>query len=143
MTSARTRSDPAATALSLVVDRGKAPPPDTLKPEARAYWVTIVNSLRANYFEESDLPLLAQYCRALAGADQARSQLEIGGPTAGRAASPWHTVLGREISAIGLLSARLRLCPQSRLDRLKSGNAARPEKAPTWAKDEGAARYGL
>ena len=96
------------------------------------HWIAIVNSLRADYFVESDLPLLKAYVGALAAADHSRAQLEAKGAVVDGKASAWNAVLERELRNVSTLATRLRLAPQSRLDRKVAGVHARPDAPPSW-----------
>ena len=47
-------------------------------------------------------------------------------------ASPWLTVQEKTVRALTALSARLRICPQSRFDRLVAGTKDRPKGPRPW-----------
>ena len=101
--------------------------PDGIPEAAVAFWRSIVSDLQPDYFLPSDLPLLSAYCRALAAHDHARSMLESEGPVRqdGKA-SAWLVIVEKEVRAVVALAARLRLAPQSRMDRTVAGKTARP-----------------
>lgn len=106
--------------------KGRPSAPAGLPDAAVDHWNAIVSSLDADYFVASDLPLLASYARALASHDHARSTLEERGYVDEKGkTSGWVTVLEKETRACVALSARLRLAPQSRMDRTKAGKAGR------------------
>jgi hypothetical protein len=67
------------------------------------------------------LPLLAQYAGAADLAEQAQRHLDQDGAVVNGKASAWLAVLEKSSRACVALSARLRVCPQSRFDRLVSG----------------------
>lgn len=105
--------------------RRRLTPPRPLGEGPSTIWAYIVNSVAFDHFRECDAPLLAEYCRAAHQADQAAVALAKGGPVSGGKPSPWLTVQEKSVRAMTALSARLRLCPQSRFDRLKAGTNSR------------------
>ena len=98
---------------SLLPERLKPPP--ELSELARDEFIRIVMAERADHFWASDLPLLVQYVEACALA--ARSVRIIAEDH--RALLVWKEACKQMIS----LSARLRICPQSR----QPNNPKRPE----------------
>lgn len=121
----RGRKSAAALAVAPIPRRNRPEPPDGLPATAAAYWRAIVSSLESDYFHASDLPLLRAYVVALAALDEARAALAEAGPVVGGKTSPWLTVAEKETRAVVALAARLRLAPQSRLDRTTAGPKAR------------------
>lgn len=119
-------------AASLAVPRpklgkGRPTPPAGLPEAAVDFWNTIVSTCEADFFNPAELPLLSAYCRALAAHDHARLKLEEEGPVrADGKSSAWLVVVEKETRAVVALAARLRLAPQSRLDRTTAGKRARP-----------------
>lgn len=93
--------------------------PREMSADAAAHWGAIVMDVNAGHFVKSDMPLLTAYCNALALAERAHHAIaqcpfdRYGLPTA------WHTILAEQVKAISMLAARLQLCPQERLDRMK------------------------
>src|SRR5215218_5162850 len=87
-------------------------------------WRELTRSVSADHFQPSDKPLLTEYARAISLADRAAEALEKGAVADGRP-SPWVNIQERAVRAIVALSARLRLAPQSRYDRLRAGVSAR------------------
>lgn len=121
----RGKKSAAALAVAPPPRRNRPKPPDGLPVTATEYWCAIVSSLASDYFHPSDLPLLRAYCVSLAALDEARSALAEGGPVVDGKTSPWLTVAEKEVRACVALAARLRLAPQSRLDRTVAGPKAR------------------
>ena len=135
--------NPTATVTAL---RQRPPAPEHLNDAAKSYWESIVASLAIDFFLDHDLILLSQYCRALAAADHARTQLEALGPINPKSGkvSPWVGICATETRSVHTFSVRLRLCAQSRIDRAAAGLKARPPAGPrSFEKTDGLARYGL
>ena len=83
----------------------------------------IVGSVSASHFRPTDGPLVEQYAQSIALARQAYSYLDSEGPILGGRANPWLVVLEKAHRSSVALSMRLRLSPQSRLDRKAVGAA--------------------
>jgi len=118
-------------ALSVLPTTGTAPridPPRNLTPAAAKAFRALVASVDAGHFTPADVPLLAEYARAVELADQAAQGLQDGPVVDGRV-SPWVTVQEKASRSLVALSARLRVCPQSRFDRLVAGRTARRGQA--------------
>lgn len=71
-----------SSAALAVIDRngalesiGRVPPPADLTHEQRLVWMRTVNAKPAEWFDDSHLPLLAQYCRHVATADMLTAQI--------------------------------------------------------------------
>jgi phage terminase small subunit len=93
-------------------------PPDTLSTLARDEFVRIVMAEKADHFRPSDLPLLVQYCEAAALAARAVQELQNDD-----AKASWLIRWEKACRTLTALSARLRLCPQSRIPN----NPTRPK----------------
>ena len=93
-------------------------PPDSLSAGARAEFLRIVMAEKADHFRPSDMPLLTQYCESAALA--ARATLELQREDA---PARWLTVWEKANRNMVALSARLRICPQSR----QPNNPTRPK----------------
>lgn len=106
------------------VSRRIKPPADLPEP-CRRIWVELVDSLPPDRFHTSDRPLLVLYCRALHQAELAFEALEQYGAAADDSVSPWQRVADSAVKQAATLATKLRLCPQSRLDRTVAGPAAR------------------
>jgi P27 family predicted phage terminase small subunit len=89
------------------------PPPD-LSDAEREIWAQLVGSLDLNHFAPSDLPLLVEYCTAVAQAREAARHLREEGPVVGARVSPWVPYQEKSVRAVLALATRLRLSPQSR-----------------------------
>src|SRR3954466_4394574 len=99
--------------------------PESLAEPIRAIWETLVDSLPPDRFHASDRPLLALYCRALHQASLAFDAIEEHGATSGDSINPSVRVADAAVKQAATLATKLRLCPQSRLDRKVAGPAAR------------------
>ena len=103
--------------------------PDRLKARKglsaplKALFEEIVAEVRPNHFVASDRVLLERYVEAITLAEGAQKHLEASGPVtdAGRV-SPWVTVQEKAHRSAVALAGKLRLCPQSRLDRKSVGS---------------------
>ena len=93
--------------------------------EVRQIFAELVKSVGPDHFARPDGVLLEQYCQAIALGRRAYAELETSGPVVDGRPSPWVPVLEKAHRSAVALAARLRLCPQSRFDRLKAGTAAR------------------
>jgi len=104
--------------------RARLAAPTALLPAERKIWTRLVQSVASDHFQECDRPLLTEYVRATHLANQAAEALQNGAVIDGKV-SPWVSVSEKLTRALVALSARLRLCPQSRYDRLKAGATSR------------------
>ncbi|HVI68042.1 MAG TPA: hypothetical protein VM910_36495 [Bradyrhizobium sp.] len=93
-------------------------PPESLSEAAKAEFIRIVMAEKADHFRKSDLSLLTQYCESAALAERAVRELQREDTRAGWLAK-WEKA-NRNLVA---LSARLRICPQSR----QPNNPKRPQ----------------
>ena len=94
------------------------------KPE-QTVWRRILAAVASDHFNQSDVVLLTEFCRAAALADRAAKEIEAHGPIYDERVSPWVTVQEKAQRALVALAGKLRLCPQSRFDRLKAGTNTR------------------
>ena len=94
-------------------------PPETLSEGARAEFIRIVTSERADHFKPSDMPLLVQYCEAAALAERSMRELQHDD-----AKATWLTRWEKACRTLTALSARLRICPQAR----QPNRPTRPER---------------
>ena len=99
--------------------------PESLSPSARAIFIQIINNVDPSHFTEVDLPLLEGYANSAALSTEAAHQLDISGAVIDGKASPWLGVAEKAHKQLVALSARLRICPQSRFDRLSAGANSR------------------
>jgi P27 family predicted phage terminase small subunit len=98
---------------------GPLAPPDDLDELERVQWLAIVNSLPADFFNPSDVSLLAAYCVARAIYVRASRELKAGTLTVpddkGRPhANPLAAIMTSQASSMAQLAGKLRLCPSSR-----------------------------
>jgi phage terminase small subunit len=94
-------------------------PPKYLPLEARHLWVDIVSSKPAGWFDPGNLPLLAQYCSVTAMARMLtleRNALPID-PQHDRQAARLERRILKTTATMCSLASRLRLTPQSTIDR--------------------------
>ena len=91
--------------------------------EVRAVFARIVSDAGAGHFRASDADLVEQYAASIVLARDAYAKLDEEGPVVAGRINPWQTVLEKANRASVALSMRLRLAPQSRMDRKKAGTA--------------------
>lgn len=102
--------------------------PEWLSRAGATIWSEIVNSLPADYFRASDLPLLASYCTSTAHYIEAAQTLERDGMflvnnRGTEYAHPANSVMLQHAASMAQLGTKLRLTPQARI--------AKGEKKPT------------
>jgi len=107
--------------------KGRLKPPVNLSEGAAAIFVQTVNAVDPDHFSPVDLPLVEQYAAAADLARQAQKHLDEDGAVIDGKASAWLAVLEKSNRSCVALSARLRVCPQSRFDRLVAGANSRPQ----------------
>lgn len=112
--------------LAVPISRPRLSPPEDMSEPARALWIEIVDSLKVDHFQPSDAPLLRAYVEALLLSQRANAELAANGPALDGKTSPWLALFGKASQTVTSLSARLRLCPQSRFSKDKAGNTYRP-----------------
>ena len=90
-------------------------PPDDLTGDARGLFVDTVLSVRAGHFENSDIPMLCIYCRAILLEKKASAGLANDGYVTdeGRP-SGWLPVYAHATRTVSTYSGKLRLGPTSR-----------------------------
>lgn len=99
------------------------PPPTGMPPAQRRYWTKTVRSFPADWFRDSDLPLVVELVRAHAMADSLAKRIETTNDL-----TDLKTLLqlrDGEARRAAALATKLRLPPQSRSDRHLAGAAAR------------------
>lgn len=110
--------------LAVPIGRPRLSPPKDMSAPARALWREIVDSLKVDHFRPSDAPLLRAYVEALLLSQRANAELAANGPALDGKTSPWLALFGKASQTVTSLSARLRLCPQSRFSKDKNTYAA-------------------
>jgi len=110
-----------------VTGAARISPPSTLSEPAKLVFTHTVNSVDPSHFTEVDLPLLEAYAQSAALATEAAQQIDAAGAVTDGKPSPWLGVSEKAIKQLVALSARLRICPQSRFDRLGAGANSRPQ----------------
>jgi phage terminase small subunit len=114
-------------------------PPATLSPAAKAVFVHIVANVDPSHFSKVDLPLVEAYANSAALATEAAQRIDADGAvSADGKLSPWLAVSEKAQKQLVALSARLRICPQSRFDRLGAGanSRAQPDGVKPWEWDK-------
>lgn len=107
--------------------KGRLKPPPTLPDSAIAIFEQVVSAVDPEHFSAVDLPLLEQYAVAADLAQQAQHHIEQNGAVVGGKLNSWMAVQEKSCRSMVALSARLRICPQSRFDRLVAGANSRPQ----------------
>jgi phage terminase small subunit len=118
---------PPPTKSSHLTNKPRLKPPATLSKGAAAVFVQTVAAVDPDHFSAVDLPLLEQYAAAADLACQAQTNLDLHGAVIDGKASAWLAVLEKASRSCVALAARLRVCPQSRFDRLTAGANSRPQ----------------
>ena len=104
--------------------------PGTLSDGARSIFERTVKAVDPDHFSAVDLPLLAEYANAAAQAEEAAQELAKTGLVIDGKPSPWLIAQEKSVRAMVALSARLRVAPQSRFDRLTAGANSRKQILP-------------
>ncbi len=109
-------------ALNLVPVSRPAPP-DRLRPHGVQAWEQTVDGLPASYFDRASLPLLEQYCAAIALAAEAEdalyggdapAELVIRAPSGRMVANPLIAIINSATRSAASLSTKLRISRSSR-----------------------------
>lgn len=119
-------------------------PPDTLSEPAKAVFMHIVCNVDQAHFSEVDMPLLEAYSQSAVLSTLAGQRLDAEGAVGPDSKpSPWLGVGEKAIKQLVALSARLRICPQSRFDRLGAGANSRsqPGSPEAWGIKERKDKY--
>jgi phage terminase small subunit len=105
-------------------------PPANLEPNVREKFLALTQVCRVDHFMASDGPLVVEYCETLVLIEDARARMRASGGAvcADGRVSPWLLVIQRGQRTLTLLSARLRLSPQS---RTHTRQMARPVSPPS------------
>ena len=90
----------------------------------------IVDSAPPKQFAQSDAPLIEALAQAIANSHVAQAQIEKYGLVHGLKPSPWTLTLEKSHKVIIALSLRLRLSPQSRMDRKSTKLQGPPANDP-------------
>jgi len=111
--------------------------PATLSEGARSIFEQTVQAVDPDHFSAVDLPLLAEYANAASQAEEAAQELAKTGLIVNGKPSPWLTAQEKSVRAMVALSARLRVAPQSRFDRLTAGANSRKQVHDSDFEDDG------
>lgn len=101
--------------------------PDDLQPEARRVWSEVVDTLPPDRFHASERPLLALYCRSMVTAERALTAIDRDGPLIGDKINPALRLFDTSVRQVVSLATKLRVTPQSRVDRKVAGTSARED----------------
>jgi phage terminase small subunit len=110
-----------------VSTRARLKPPRNLSVGAAEVFKATVKAVDPDHFSEVDVPLLEQYAVAADLARQAQHHIDENGAVIAGKANSWLVIQEKSVRSLVALSARLRLCPQSRFDRLVAGANSRPQ----------------
>lgn len=105
-------------------------PPENLSAGAADIFRAVVGSVDPEHFRPCDLPLMVEYARAADLANTAAAGLDAEGAIVNGRANPYLIVQEKATRALTALSARLRICPQSRFDREKASTNAKQKTIP-------------
>ncbi len=103
--------------------------------DVRAIFEEIIVSVAADHFRPADAHLVEQYAQAIALGHAAYEALSADGlvtVVAEGKTSPWIVVLEKAHRSAVALSARLRLCPQTRIGGRAADRTTRPQYTPPW-----------
>jgi hypothetical protein len=93
-------------------------PPDSLGPLEKRIFFHLITHVPAAQFQPADLPLVCRWCELSAVADRAAAELATGNlVTEDGRPTPWLAVHEKAVKGLVALSLRLRLSPQSRMDK--------------------------
>ena len=121
------RSSAALSVVNVDGSPSKLVPPAYLPEREREIFRRLVGSSDPRHFVVADEPLLCRYAEAVAMAEEAARHLREEGHVVGGRTNPWLVVQEKAVRAIVPLATKLRLAPQSRLDKTVTGARA---KAP-------------
>jgi hypothetical protein len=96
---------------------GRLEPPASLGPLERKAFVDLVGACPLQQFQSCDAPLLSRWAELELQAQQAAAELRANGMVVAGKLSPWLSVHAQAVKGQSLLALRLRLGPQSRLQK--------------------------
>ena len=100
-------------------------PPDSLGPaEKRVFW-SLITQVPVTQFQPADLPLICRWCELTVVADRAAAEMATGNLVENGLPSPWIAIHEKATKQLIALSLRLRLSPQSRMDKAPKTQAAK------------------
>ena len=100
-------------------------PPDSLGPaEKRVFW-SLITQVPVTQFQPADLPLICRWCELTVVADRAAAEMTTGNLVENGLPSPWIAIHEKATKQLIALSLRLRLSPQSRMDKAPKTQAAK------------------
>jgi hypothetical protein len=97
--------------------------PGDVPPSLKAIVDDLIESQPADHFRSGDGPLLQMYAEVIIGAREAFSHLEKEGRVVNGKVSGWVTVQEKAHRSAVALAAKLRLCPQQRMDSKQAARA--------------------
>jgi phage terminase small subunit len=93
-------------------------PPDSLGPLEKRIFFHLITHVPATQFQPADLPLVCRWCELSAVADRAAAEMATGNlVTEDGRPTPWLAVHEKAVKGLVALSLRLRLSPQSRMNK--------------------------
>jgi hypothetical protein len=111
-------------------------PPVSLSEAEAKVFRKMIGAVDPDHFNAVDLPLIVEYCRCTVACDEAADHLRQEGSVVDGKANAWCVVAEKNQRALVAISARLRICPQSRFDRLVAGTNSRARFNVPWADSE-------
>jgi phage terminase small subunit len=134
---------PAHTKGAVQTGKPRLKAPAGLADGPAAVFVYIVRSVDPDHFSEVDLPLLEAYANAAHLSAVASDNIARDGAVIDGKQSVWVGIQERATKQLVALSARLRVAPQSRFDRLVAGANSRrqPHLRKPWESDPLLAGY--
>jgi phage terminase small subunit len=101
--------------------------PRELAGRAKEVFLDTVSACKPTHFEPQDTPILVEFCRATALADEAAAALATEGAVIDGKASPWVGIQATAQKTMTTLATKLRLAPTARA----SNPPSRPGGKPT------------
>jgi len=117
--------------MTLVIQRPL--PPDYLTSEQREVWRKVLDDLPADWFRDSNLDLLASYCRHVIASRRVAQLIEIEEKSDAFSPSNYDLLLrmqNRESRALATMGTKLRLTQQALVARDKTKPRQTPGKKP-------------
>ena len=100
-----------------ITDERLKPSEQLGQAEKRAFW-SLVTQAPAGQFRETDRPLINRWCELTVLGDRAAAEMATNDlVTPDGRPSPWISIHERAVKGLVALSLRLRLSPQSRMDK--------------------------
>lgn len=112
---------------------GRLQVPRELAGRAKEVFLDTVSACKPAHFEPQDTPILVEFCRATALADEAAAALATEGAVIDGKASPWVGIQATAQKTMTTLATKLRLGPTARTSNPPSrGPGGRPTPPPSY-----------